>query len=117
MLSTKLSKLLIKFCWPTKTSNTKSTFSDRGVNELNNFTVCKKHQLVAAYRSYTKIFKLPWEPVKVNYTPRKPFVPLEAELDQLIAASGKRTAAFLQTLKDTGCKVWKIMQAENKRHR
>jgi integrase len=72
------------------------------------FTACKKHQLVAAYRSYTTVFKIPWEPVKAKYTPKKPFVPLEAELDQLIAASGKRTAAFLQTLKDTGARCGEL---------
>jgi integrase len=72
------------------------------------FTVCKKHQLVAAYRSYTKVFQIPWEPIKIKYSPKKPFVPLEAELDQLIAASGKRTAAFLQTLKDTGARCGEL---------
>lgn len=52
-----------------------------------------------------EVFKIPWEPIKARYTPKKPFVPLETELDQLIASSGKRTAALLQTLKDTGAKI------------
>ncbi len=69
------------------------------------FTASKKAQLVAAYRSFTKVFKIPWEPVKTHYTPKQPFVPLESELDALISAAGKRTATFLQTLKDTGARV------------
>ena len=70
-----------------------------------NLTQSKKLQCVTAYRSYTKIFKIPWEPIRVKYTPKKPFVPIETEIDQLIAASGKRTAAMLQTLKDTGARI------------
>ena len=53
-------------------------------------------------------FKMPWEPVKVKYAPRKPFVPLGTELDQIIAASGKRTAAFMQALKDTGARCGEL---------
>jgi integrase len=47
-------------------------------------------------------------PLKVNYTPRKPFAPLGAELYQLFAALGKRTAAFLQILKDTGARCGEL---------
>ena len=52
-------------------------------------TACKKHRLVEVYRSYTKVFKIPWEPIKTHYTPKQPFVPLEKELDCLISAAGK----------------------------
>jgi integrase len=76
------------------------------------FTRSKKHQLVATYRSFTKVFKIPWEPIKASYHPKQPHIPLETELDQLIAASGKRTAAFLQTLKDTGARCGEIARLE-----
>jgi integrase len=76
------------------------------------FTACKKHQLVAVYRSYTKVFKIPWEPVKTHYTPKQPFVPLEKELDALISAAGKRTAAFLVVAKDTGARSGEIAKLE-----
>ena len=72
------------------------------------FTACKKHRLVAAYRSYTKVFKMLWEPVKTEYTPKQPFVPLESELDSLISAAGKITACFLQVAKDTGARSGEI---------
>lgn len=76
------------------------------------FTACKKASLVAAYTSFTKTFKIQWEPVKTHYTPKQPFVPLEAELDALIAAAGKRTAAFLQVAKDTGARCGEIAKLE-----
>ena len=41
---------------------------------------------------------------KPNYRriERLPFVPLEAEIDQLISAAGRKTGTFLQLLKETG---------------
>jgi len=71
-------------------------------------TPSSKREFVAAYRSFTKTFNIPWIPVKVRYEPKQPFIPLESELDQLIAAFGKRTATFLQTLKDTGARAGEV---------
>jgi integrase len=76
------------------------------------FTACKKHRLVEVYHSYTKVFKIPWEPIKTHYTPKQPFVPLEKELDALISEAGKRTAAFLQVAKDTGARSGEIAKLE-----
>jgi len=67
-------------------------------------TPASKREFVAAYRSFTKTMKIEWTPIKVRYEPKQPFIPLESELDQLIAACGKRTATFLQVLKDTGAR-------------
>jgi integrase len=39
-----------------------------------------------------------------KYTRKLPFIPLESEIDQLIAGFKKRTATFLQTLKETGAR-------------
>lgn len=72
------------------------------------WTASNKSGSVAAYRSFTKTFNIPWIPIKVRYEPSQPFIPLESELDQLIAASGKRTAAFLQALKDTGARAGEL---------
>jgi len=66
-----------------------------------NWTQASKYQIVASYRSFTKTFNISWIPIKVKYEPKQPFIPLESEIDQLIAGCGKRTATFLQVLKDT----------------
>jgi integrase/recombinase XerD len=47
-----------------------------------------------------------WKPPK--YSARSPipeWLPTEVEIDQLIAGSGKKTAAILQTLKETGMRI------------
>jgi integrase len=64
-----------------------------------------KSQFVRIYQAFCKAFNIPWTPIRVNYEPKQPFIPLESEIDQLIAGSGKRTATFLQTLKDTGART------------
>jgi len=75
---------------------------------IEKFTVSKKASLVAAYRSYTKTFGILWTPIRTRYRPQQPHIPLESELDQLIAASGRKTAAFLKTLKDTGARSGEV---------
>jgi integrase len=72
------------------------------------FTKAQKSVIVNCYRSYTKIFKMLWDPIKVRYEPKQPFIPTEEELDQLIHAAGKNTATFLQVLKDTGARCGEV---------
>ena len=85
------------------------------------WTPSNKSDSVAAYRSFTKTFNIPWTPIKVRYEPKQPFIPLESEIDQLIAGCGKRTATFLQVLKDTGARAgeatklqWTDVNSQNK---
>jgi integrase len=44
-----------------------------------------------------------------------PFVPLEAEVDQLISGASHKSAAFLQLIKETACRpgeAWRIRWVE-----
>jgi integrase len=61
-----------------------------------------KHNIVYSYESFMKKNGLTWERPKYKKPQSLPFIPTEAELDQLIAASGKQLGTFLQGLKDTG---------------
>lgn len=63
-----------------------------------------KRFFVMAYQSFTKTFNIPWTPIRIKYESKQPFIPLESEIDQLIASCGKRTSTFLQVLKDTGAR-------------
>jgi integrase len=61
-----------------------------------------KIQYVYAYDNFAKMLKLQWE--RPQYTQEEiiPFIPLEKELDTLIAfCRSKRMATYLQTLKET----------------
>jgi integrase len=71
-------------------------------------TKARKWQFVSCYRSYTKIMKIPWEPINVKYEPKEPFLPTHEEMNQLIGAASKRLAAFLQTALTTGARVGEL---------
>jgi len=71
-----------------------------------------KDNIVKTYAAFTKAFNIPWEKIKVSYTPKEPFDPLEEEIDLLIGACGYITSTFLQTLKDTGARVGELRQLE-----
>lgn len=76
------------------------------------FTAAKKRNLVSAYTSFCKVFRIGWYPIKVKYEPKQPFVPMREELNALISAAGKRTAAFLQVAIDTGARSGEISKLQ-----
>jgi integrase len=57
------------------------------------------------YTSFLKYLGKTWKAPKYQYQQPIPFIPLESELDQLIAGCGKHTATILQTLKETGMRI------------
>jgi len=61
-----------------------------------------KIQYVYAYDNFAKMLKLHWERPRYTQEEIIPFIPLEKELDTLIAfCRSKRMATYLQTLKET----------------
>jgi len=72
----------------------------------------KKRFLVQSYKSFTKLMGISWEAIKVRYEPKQPFIPLEQEINQLIAGCRKRTATFLQIAKDTGARAGEIVRLQ-----
>ena len=84
-------------------------------------TSAQKYSYVSAYKSYTKVFKIAWDAIKVKYQPKEPFMPTHEEIEALINGSSKKTATFLQVAKATGarrgeiCKLkWTDVNTENK---
>jgi integrase len=55
-----------------------------------------------AYESFLKMEEHSWQRPKYRQKKTLPFIPMEEELDQLIASVGRTTGVFLQGLKDTG---------------
>jgi len=72
------------------------------------WNVSSKITAVRRFNVWFRWLKIPWEPPR--YTPETviPFIPTEAELDQLIAGVGKKTAVYLQLLKETGARPGEI---------
>ncbi len=50
---------------------------------------------------FLRINDLTWEKPRTNVVQKFPFIPTEQEIDALISGSGKKTATFLQLLKET----------------
>src|SRR5207244_7509458 len=72
----------------------------------------KKLNLLA-YRLYSKWKGFKFDLPMVGDTEAQlPFIPLETELDSLIAGSGKKLASILQILKITGCRVWVVTRSD-----
>lgn len=59
----------------------------------------------SVYTDFLKCFNLTWEPPEYKMEQSIPFIPLEGEIDQLIASCSKRTATLLQLLKETGARI------------
>jgi len=64
--------------------------------------------LVTAYDAFLKFLHADWEPPKYSYSRKIPFIPLETEIDQLIAGCSKTVSAVLQTIKETGARVGEV---------
>jgi integrase len=66
-----------------------------------NVCINNKANYVACYEGFAKWLGIQWQPSHYKLERRLPWLPTESELDQLIASYKKKTAAFLQTLKET----------------
>jgi len=66
------------------------------------WAVSRKVNAVDAYDSLLKMQGKTWTPPIYRRVRKLPFIPTEAEIDQLIAGCSKRIATYLQLLKETG---------------
>jgi integrase len=61
-----------------------------------------KANLVDAYSCFLEMEGLTWKPPIYRRYHKLPFIPLESEIDQLIAGCGKKVSTFVQASKETG---------------
>jgi integrase len=75
----------------------------------------RKANAVNAYTSFLIMSGGKWDPPRYKRIRKLPFIPIEAEVDQLIAGSGPKTATLLQLLKETGMRIgeaWRLQWTE-----
>ena len=75
----------------------------------------RKSNAVDAYTSFLIMSGGKWEPPRYKRVQKLPFIPIEAEIDQLIAGCGPKTATLLQLLKETGMRIgeaWRLKWTE-----
>jgi integrase len=64
-----------------------------------------KFVAAVVYEGFAKTQGLTWERPRYKPSRKLPFIPLESEVDQLIACTGKNVSALLQLLKETGMRL------------
>lgn len=72
----------------------------------------RKRNVITAYSLFLKINHMQWEKPKCNVTQKFPFIPNEQEIDSLISGTGKKTATFLQLLKETAMRSGEAKRLE-----
>jgi len=70
----------------------------------------RRMQLIKAYKNFAKYLGINFEAPKIKYIRKLPFIPLEKEIDNLIACCSRRTAALLQLLKETGTRLGEALE-------
>jgi len=60
---------------------------------------------VTTYTAFLKSLELSWKSPKYRYQQKIPFIPLESEINDLIAGCGKKISTTLQLLKETGMRI------------
>src|SRR6266705_4846307 len=80
----------------------KETIARRGVTEA------RKENLVCVYALFCKQNAIPFAPPRYQRVEKLPFVPLESEVDQLIATMGKKHATYLKGLNELGCRAGEL---------
>jgi integrase len=69
-----------------------------------------KKQFTTIIKAFYKALGIQWQSPKYEGEPEIPFIPTEKELDQLIAAVGRKLGTFLQLLKETGARPGEIQR-------
>jgi len=88
---------------------------------LQHWNVKTKKIAVETYSLFLKMQGLTWNPPRYKSVRKLPFIPTEQEVNELIAGCNKKTATFLQLLKETGMRCgeafmlnWTDINLENR---
>jgi len=69
-----------------------------------------KATVVAYYGIFLKIMHIQWNSPRYRYERKIPFIPLEKEINDLIAGCGKKMSVFLRLLKEMGIRVGEALR-------
>jgi integrase/recombinase XerD len=69
-----------------------------------------KRTMANVYNSFSKYYGIEWVPPRYYGKQSLPFIPLEREIDDLIACSGKKLSTLLQLLKETGMRIGEALE-------
>jgi integrase len=92
-------------------ANLQNSESIKEILAKNKWSDGYKANFIEAYTAFLEMEGKVWNPPKYKRPQKLTFIPTETEIDQLIAAAGKITGAFLQGLKDTGADPGELVRA------
>ena len=72
------------------------------IAKQNTWCEGRKGLVVDVYTTFLRSLGLRWDPPRYGNPQKLPFIPIELEIDQLIAACRRKLGTFLQLLKETG---------------
>ena len=72
----------------------------------------RRRNVINAYGQFLKFNGVQWEKPKCHVTRPFPFIPTEREIDMLIAGCGRKTATFLELLKQTAMRSGEAKRLE-----
>jgi integrase len=70
----------------------------------------RKANVIYAYDLFAKWVSIKWVPPKVSIPEKLPFIPLEREIDDLIAGCSKHVSVALQIAKENGARIGEIFR-------
>ena len=68
--------------------------------------------MVASYNKFAGFNNISWTPPKIRVSAKIPNIPLEKDIDELIASCGKKTATLLQLLKETAMRIGEALRLD-----
>jgi integrase len=74
------------------------------IAKQDTWSSARKNQVAKAYTVFLKMHGLKWSMPKYKVAQKLPFIPIEEEIDQLIAGCSSQMATFLQVLKETAAR-------------
>ena len=83
-----------------------------GISKQKSWNAKTKQLAVEAYTSFLRASGQAWKAPKYMQVRKLPFLPLEREIDELIAGCNPKTTTFLQLLKETGARLGEAWQLE-----
>jgi integrase len=91
-------------------ANLKDSESVKEALARNKVSEAWKQIAIAAYSAFLKFKGLKWDKPVVRKTRKIPFIPMEKEIDELIAGCGSKTSCLLQLLKETGMRIGEALR-------
>jgi integrase len=71
-----------------------------------------KAQIIAAYKRFAVLNHISWTPPKCKIVRKLPYIPLEKDIDELIASCGKKLSTVLQLLKESGMRIGECLRLD-----